>query len=167
MTTRSTVMAFVATFLLAWSALGSTAAAQHEPMHVERASEVSSAAPTHHAHAHAAVQIDEHGPRLNASRIFGWVLLPVGGVGIAGSLVLTLIGGLVQHPLCWSECSGHDATPWFVGAGVSGALGALALVSGIALVASSPTWDEANVANLRVAIAPTEGGAIATVGMDF
>lgn len=169
MTTRSMMAAFAVTFLLAWGQLGGVAEAQREPVQVERptssqteAYEASDAGPVH-----AHVQLDPHGPRLNGSRILGWFLIPVGAVGVGGGLVLALIGSFVQHPICWSECSGHDATAWFAGSGISVALGALSLIAGITLVASNPTWDEANVPNVRVALAPTEGGAMGTVVVDF
>ncbi len=164
MTTRGTVWAFAVTFLLAWGQLGGVAAAQREPV----APAVEHTAPEASSHdARASESLDLHGPRRNPSRIAGYALVPVGALGMGGGLVLALVGSLVAHPICWSECSGHDATGWFAAAGLAGGAGLLALISGITLIATNPSWDEANVPNLRIALAPTEGGAYASVSVDF
>lgn len=169
MTTRNMLAAFVVTGLLVWSQFGGVAQAQREPIMVERPVHQAHAATAHRADVAPTIDVDaHHGPRRNPARIFGFVLTPIGALGIGGGIVLAVIGSLVEHPLCWSDsCSGHDASGYFVGAGISAGAGLLALIAGISLIRGNPTWDEANVPNVRVALAPTDGGALASIAVDF
>ena len=174
MTTRNLMTAFVLSAVVAWSQLGGVAHAQHEPVQADRAIE---SAPSHrHVQLDPQLHLVDSVPQSSrrAHLAGGIPLIVLGALGIVGSAVFAIIAEVEAHPICLRglfsdggspSCPGHDATAWWAATGVSAGVGLISLISGIALVASRDPMNAAP--SVRVAVAPTEGGAFGTVAVDF
>lgn len=177
MTTRNMLAAFVVTGLLAWSQLGGVAHAQHEPVRAEPMTQASPST-THHLRLDPDLHVVDGTPHGRGhgrgGRAGGYVLIGLGAAGIVAGGVLAVVAHLVERPVCLHNpfsdgpapaCPGHDASAWWAGTGVSAGLGILSLIVGIATVAAPRGGNDGPT--VRVALAPTEGGAFGSVVIDL
>lgn len=103
-------------------------------------------------------------PRSNEAHLASWVLMPSGGVALTVATALLLAAELHDAPVCGSACRppATSATDLWIAGGVTMGLGAIALVVGIVLLATTPRWDRASVTLL-----PTffdGGGGVGALG---
>lgn len=104
--------------------------------------------------------------RVNAAHAMGFVLTPLGGGGVLASLICFGMGALVEGPLPGTSTSTTDGTPFFLGGGIAGGLGLVALISGIILLVETPRWDQ-DSPHFALEISPTANGLFASATSRF
>jgi hypothetical protein len=107
----------------------------------------------------------------NSGHVAGIVLTAVGGAGVLAGVVCFVSGALAEHPTSVAGGLGsprdpESGLPLFIGGGIAAGVGFAALVAGIVLLNSTPSFDD-GTPSLSFGIAPLEGGAIASLAGVF